>query len=75
LIHKIFQLKQWYYLFAPGRIAIQEEEWKKLDFLNILETTANSDSNQLNSKKQAQVAKFEAKKKIEFTKIFEEKSK
>ncbi len=61
----------------PGRINIQEDEWKKLDFLDILETATSNDlmTNQLNSKKQAQVAKFEAKKKIDFAKIFEEKSK
>jgi hypothetical protein len=66
-------------LFAPGRINIHEADWKRLDFLSILEppnvSTGQSVDQQGGKKQTVQMAKFEPKKRIDFAKIFEEKSK
>ena len=66
------QSKQWFYLLAPGRILIHQEDWKNLEFLNLLENKPNQ------NKKQTQQTEYEPSKskvKIDFAKLFDDKSK
>jgi len=67
--------KQWFYLFAPGRILIHQDYWKKIEFLNIIDST-NTNLTTVNSKKQLQQQQnsVNTKKKIDFTKLFDEKN-
>ena len=62
-------------MFAPGRILIHQDYWKRLDFLNLIEIT-NTNSTPVNSKKQLQQQHNSAnqKKKIDFNKLFDEKN-
>jgi len=67
-------LKQWFYLLAPGRILIHQEDWKNLEFLNLLENKTNPQT-----KKQTHQTEHETpsntKVKIDFAKLFDDKSK
>ncbi|CAF0926373.1 unnamed protein product, partial [Brachionus calyciflorus] len=64
-------LNQWYYLFCPGRILVHQEKWKKLEFLSFIENNSN---NNINKKPQNLPSNQETAKKIDFSKLFEDKN-
>lgn len=66
-------LYQWYYMLAPGRILIHDNNWQKLQFLTLFE----SNNNQINSNKSKNQAVKTvvpvAPNKIDFNKLFDDK--
>jgi hypothetical protein len=82
-------LYQWYYLLAPGRLKVHEaSNWKRLDFYHFIESsntaaasllTAYSKTSKQQQQQQQQLQQQQpfgnnSKKKIDFQKLFEEKT-
>lgn len=63
-------LYQWYYMLAPGRILIHDNNWQKLQFLTMFE---NNNNQNIKNKSQATKAPPVAANKIDFTRLFDDK--
>lgn len=66
-------LYQWYYMLAPGRILIHDNNWQKLQFLTMFENNNNHTTNKSNKNQVVKPVAPTTPNKIDFQRLFDDK--
>lgn len=66
-------LYQWYYMLAPGRILVHENNWQKLQFLTMFENNHTQTTNKANKNQTVKPAAPVSNNKIDFQRLFDDK--